>query len=95
MSQAPTLSPVEEVVAFFSSSPSREQIAAFRLSEAARERLRELLSKNAAGATTPEEGRELDQMVLLDDILSLIRVRAQAATHLPEHGNASDDSVEA
>jgi hypothetical protein len=76
MSQAPTLSPVEEVVAFFAGGPSREEIAAFRLSESARERLGELLRRNSAGELTPDEVRELDQMVLLDDIVSLIRARS-------------------
>ena len=80
MSQAPTLSPIGEVVEFFASSPSREQIAAFRLSDGALDRLRELLSRNASGELSSDEGRELDQMVLLDDILSLIRVKAQGAS---------------
>ena len=80
MSQAPTLSPVGEVIEFFAQGPSRAAIAAFQLSEAARERLRELLHRNAAGAVTPDEARELDQMLLLDDIVSLIRARAQHPT---------------
>lgn len=78
MSQAPTLRPVEEVVAFFASCPSRQEIAAFRLSDSAQERLRELLRRNAAGELDADEQRQLDQMVLLDDIVSLIRARARA-----------------
>jgi hypothetical protein len=77
MSQASTLSPVEEVVDFFACGPSRAEIAAFHLSSAAQERLRELLHRNATGDLSQEEGRELDQMVLLDDIVSLIRARVQ------------------
>ncbi len=77
MSQAPTLSPIEEVVGFFARGPSREEIAAFRLSNAAQERLRELLRRNAAGELAPNEQCQLDQMVLLDDIVSLIRARVQ------------------
>lgn len=80
MSQASMVSPVEEVVEFFSRGPSRDEIAAFRLSEMAQERLRELLYKNSAGELTQEENRTLDQMLLLDDIVSLIRVRVQGAS---------------
>jgi hypothetical protein len=89
MSQASTLNPVEEVVEFFARGPSREEIASFRLSDAAQERLRELLHTNAAGQATPEEDRELDQMVLLDDIVSLIRARVQrsARSHLGSAGS--------
>lgn len=79
MSQASMTSPVEEVVEFFSRGPSREEIAAFRLSEAAQERLRELLRKNSAGELTPDEQRQLDQMVLLDDVVSLIRARVRGS----------------
>lgn len=78
MSQAPTLSPVEEVVAFFSTGPSREDIAAFQLSNAAKDRLRDLLQKNARGELTAPEEHELDQMVLLDDIVSLIKANARS-----------------
>lgn len=76
MSRAPTASPIEEVVQFFALGPSPEEIAAFKLSDDAQERLRELLRRNAAGDLTADEQRQLDQMVLLDDIVSLIRARA-------------------
>ena len=71
------LSPVREVVEFFACAPSREAIATFRLSPEAHARIRTLLTRNAAGTLSTEEERELDQMVLLDDILSLIRARVQ------------------
>ena len=77
MASPPALSPVTEVVEFFAHAPSQEAIATFRLSSEANERLRMLLDRNVAGGLTADEARELDQMVLLDDILSLIRVRVQ------------------
>ena len=79
MSQTPTVSPVEEVVEFFAQGPSRQDIAAFRLSEAAQDRLRELVHRNASATLSSEEARQLDQMVLLDDIVSLIRARVHGA----------------
>ena len=77
MREGSTISPVIEVASFFSRGPSRAEIANFRLSEATRERLRDLRDRNAVGALTAEESDELDWMVFLDDIVSLIRVRAQ------------------
>ena len=78
MASPAALNPVTEVAEFFAGAPSREAIAAFRLSPTAHERIRALLARNAAGALSAEEERELDQMVLLDDILSLIRARVQS-----------------
>ena len=80
MARSVVESPVHEVIEFFAHAPSQEDIAAFRLSSAAYERLRGLLGRNAAGTLTADEHHELDQMVLLDDILSLIRTRAQGST---------------
>lgn len=88
MSQAPTLGPVDEVVDFFARGPTPAQIAAFRLSDAAQERLRELLQRNSVGQLTQQEEHELDQMVLLDDIVSLIRARAQRSRPSPTSGNS-------
>lgn len=79
MASPASVGPVQEVVEFLARAPSREDIAAFRLSPGARERLRALLERNAAGLLTVDEQRELDQIVLLDDIISLIRARAQGS----------------
>ena len=79
MSQASAVSPVLEVIEFLARGPSREEIANFRLSAAAQARLRELLDRNAESTLSAEEQAELDRMVLLDDVVSLIRVRAQGA----------------
>jgi hypothetical protein len=79
MATPAALSPVTEVIDFLARAPSREDIAAFRLSPAAHQRLRDLLTHNDAGLLTADEERELDQMVLLDDILSHIRARVQGS----------------
>lgn len=80
MVRAATPSPINDVVEFLARAPSRTEIVAFRLSPGAVAYLRALQTRNAAGALTPAEQRELDQMVLLDDILSLIRARARTET---------------
>ena len=66
----------EEVVAFFLTGPTREQISTFKLSDAALARVRELLLKNSAGTLTADESDELDQCVHLDRLLLLLRARA-------------------
>lgn len=91
MSQASAVSPVLEVIEFFARGPSREEIASFRLSAAAQARLRELLDRNAAGILSEDETAELDRMVLLDDVVSLIRVRAQAQGALGSTGRSSEE----
>lgn len=80
MARLAAASPVNDVIDFLARAPSREDIAAFHFSPAARERLRVLLAHNAAGVLSTDEQHELDQIVLLDDILSLIRARAQGTT---------------
>ncbi len=57
---------------------SGSEIAAFRLSDSALERVRELMEKNETGVLSPEESRELDRLVLLDDIIGLIQVHASS-----------------
>ena len=79
VSQAPTQSPIEEVVDFFSRGPTPQQIAAFRLSDTAQEHRRELLHRNSAGELTPDEERKLDEMVWLDELVSLIKAKAAAS----------------
>jgi hypothetical protein len=67
--------PTELVADFFARGPSREEISAFRLPAETTAYVRELLYKNSAGALTLEESQELDEMVLLDRIVNLIRSR--------------------
>jgi hypothetical protein len=66
----------DEVVSFFASGPSRQEISSFRLSKEALARLRHLLLKKSAGTLTDDEADELDTCVHLDRLLLLIRSRA-------------------
>lgn len=75
MSQASRLRPTEEVAEFFARGPSPREIAAFRLSDDTISLIRELLYKNSAGTLTPEESQQLDELVLIDRIVNLIRSR--------------------
>jgi hypothetical protein len=77
MSQTPLLRAYDEVVSFFARGPSTDEIATLRLSDETITRVRELLRKNSAGTLTPDEAEELDQCVLLDRMMLLIRSRAR------------------
>ncbi len=76
MSSVSHISPAEELAEFLARRPSLAEIAAFRLSTSALERVRELMEKNENSALSPEESRELDRLVLLDDIIGLIQAHA-------------------
>jgi hypothetical protein len=79
MGQSHVFTPTEEIAEFFARGPSTDEIARFRLSNAALKRVRDLLGKNDEGTLSPEETQELDQLVLLDRIVMLIRSRLPSA----------------
>jgi hypothetical protein len=87
MSSVSHLSPAEELAAFLARRPTPEEIATFRLSDSALERVRELIEKNKDGTLTLDESHELDRLVLLDDIIGLIQVHAVS----PETGKNADN----
>jgi len=76
MNSNPVMRAYDEVVTFFANGPTREEIAAFRLSEQTIVRVRDLLLKNSAGTLSSDEEDELDQCVQLDRMLLLIKSRA-------------------
>ncbi|MEK7685099.1 MAG: hypothetical protein AAB466_06735 [Verrucomicrobiota bacterium] len=69
-----------EFLAFLARGPQPSEIIAFRPSEAAVERARELLRRNKQGHLTPEEEAEMDDIGELDHVIT--QVKAQARLHL-------------
>ena len=67
----------QEVVNFLARGPQPEEIVAFRPSETSVARARELLERNRAGALTPDEQAELDEMAALNQFFALIRAQAR------------------
>ena len=65
-----------EMLDFLASGPTPQQIAAFKVSPSAQERLEELLEKNRESSLTDEEAVELDVYELVEH--SMIRLKAQA-----------------
>jgi hypothetical protein len=56
----------EAVAAFLARGPSVEEIAAFHLSDHARERLFMLMAQTEDGMLTPDKSTELDEIAILD-----------------------------
>jgi hypothetical protein len=85
MSQsAPTSSPIEEVAEFFAHGPSTAEIPRFQLSEQGQAWISELLEKEDAGALTAEERHELDELLIVQDLVNLIRSRIPETSPSPE-----------
>ncbi len=66
----------QEVVGFLARGPRPQEIIEFRPSQMARERSQELLQRNREGQLTPAEEAELDEMALLDHLVTLIKAKA-------------------
>jgi hypothetical protein len=88
MSQTTMLQPTEQIAEFFACGPSRQETMAFRLSDESLASIRDLLYKNSAGTLTSGDAQELDELVLLDRIVNLIRSRVDPATP-DQSGSAS------
>jgi hypothetical protein len=69
-----------EFLAFLAHGPQPCEIIAFRPSQAAVERVQELLRRNEDGSLTPDEGAEMDDIAELDHLVT--QVKAQARLHL-------------
>jgi hypothetical protein len=65
-----------EVVDFLARGPRPQEIIAFRPSQTATERSRELLRRNQEGRLTPAEEAEMEEMALLDHLVTLIKAKA-------------------
>ena len=74
MSQsAPSRNPIEEVAEFFGRGPSREEIRQFQLSEKTQAWINELLDKEDDGTLSAEEKHQLDELLIIHDVVTLIR----------------------
>ena len=74
MSQsAPSRSPIEEVAALFGRGPTREEIRQFHLSDETQTWISELLDKEDEGSLSADERRQLDELLIIHDVVTLIR----------------------
>ncbi|HZS48556.1 MAG TPA: hypothetical protein VFC63_26030 [Blastocatellia bacterium] len=66
-----------ETLDFLTSSPTPEQIIAFKASPAVQERLEELLDNNREDELTEEEKAELDAYEQINDLMILLKAHAR------------------
>lgn len=69
----------DELLDYLASKATPEEILAFEASSQAAARAEDLLNKNNAGTLTPEEHRELQQMLYFDGRISVLKARAAAS----------------
>ncbi len=67
----------EEVIDFIAQGSSPRAVADFRPSEAARQRVAELVAREKTGGLTPEEASELEHSLQLEHIMRLAKARAR------------------
>jgi len=72
------LSAYDEVLDFLTSTPTPEQIIAFRPSQATQARINGLLEANRDGQLTKEERAELDEFEQIEHLMRQLKIRAQA-----------------
>ena len=76
---APPASIQDEVMAFLLSSPTPQQIIAFRASDSAQERLRYLLDANRNDTLTSDESAELDEASHINQFMMTLKAEAYKA----------------
>lgn len=69
----------DDFLDFIFEKATPEEILAYEASPKAQERAIELLERGSAGELTPEEVEELNQMLYIDRIVSVMKARALAA----------------
>jgi hypothetical protein len=78
-----SLSPVyDDFLDFMIEKATPQEILAYSASRVAQERAEVLLEKNNSGTLTPEEAEELQQMLQVDRLISVLKARAlEALSH--------------
>ena len=76
-----------EVLDFLVTRPTSEQLLTFKVSEPSQTRLQTLLQKNRDISLTPSEMAELNVYEQLDALMTLLKVRAYAATKTVPDGS--------
>jgi len=67
----------QEIIELMTSGPTADQLLAFKISEAAQERLEELLDRNREEELTAEERAELNTYLRLSEYVTKLKARAR------------------
>jgi hypothetical protein len=68
----------DEMIGFLACGPTREQIIAYKISDAAQTRLRELLDKNREDGLTEVESAELDVFQSVDYLMAALMAKSRS-----------------
>ena len=71
-----------EITQFLASGPTREQILAFKIRQAAQERLEMLLETNREASLSPQEQAELETYLQLSEWVSILKASARSGKEL-------------
>jgi hypothetical protein len=77
MAVAPTSFLFDEILDFLTSTPTLEQIAAYKPSDALNQRLHYLLEQNSHDALSAEERAELQEFLRMDHFLTMLKGKAR------------------
>ncbi len=77
MAVAPANTLFDEILDFLASTPTPQQIIAFRPSEMLDQRLHFLLDQNSHDRITAEERNELDEFLRMDHFMTMLKIRAR------------------
>lgn len=66
-----------DILDFLVSSPTPEQIIAYRPSDVLQSRLADLLDRNRQGVLTDAEQAELDEFSRMNHLMSMLKIRAR------------------
>ena len=66
----------DEIIDFIAAGTTPQSVIDFKLSNAAQERLEDLVYAHQTGELTPKEKKELDQFLTLEHIMRLAKARA-------------------
>lgn len=66
----------DEIIDFIAAGTTPQSVIDFKLSNAAQERLEDLVYAHQTGELTPEEKKELDRFLTLEHIMTLAKARA-------------------
>ncbi len=85
--KTPASQTVAEVIQFLSKGPTARQVADYKVSGRAQQRLQRLLSLNKSGLLSKEEQNELDELELLEHHVTILKTNAH--TQVPVAGGLS------
>ncbi|MBI1256480.1 MAG: hypothetical protein GC204_03325 [Chloroflexi bacterium] len=77
MAVAPTRDLLEEITSFLAASPTTEEIIAFKPSEILDQRLHYLLDQNGSDTLSGNEKDELNEFLLMNHFLKMLKLKAQ------------------